>query len=135
MLFVIIGVLLLAAKFAEVGPTAGWSWWIVLSPFLAAVLWWAFADSTGLTKKRAMDKMEQRKADRRRKAAEALGLTMKSTEREEALRRARAAVTNPIERKRAAKRAENKQSILDSVQHTSQFDDGDGAPPRREPKA
>ena len=44
---VIIGVLLLLAKVADVGPTASWAWWWVLSPFAGAVAWWAFADSTG----------------------------------------------------------------------------------------
>ena len=71
---VIIGVLLLAAKMAEWGPFATWSWWIVLAPFGLAVLWWNFADSSGWTKRREMNKMEQRKVDRREKAMAALGL-------------------------------------------------------------
>jgi small Trp-rich protein len=71
---VIIGVLLLIAKLAEFGPFANWSWWIVAAPFAAAVAWWQFADSSGLTKKREIDKMEQRKVDRREKAMEALGM-------------------------------------------------------------
>jgi len=74
MVLVIVGVLLLAAKLAEIGPTAGWSWWIVAAPFVGAVLWWQFADSTGLTQRRAMQKMEDRKAQRRDRALEALGL-------------------------------------------------------------
>ena len=83
---VIIGVLLLAAKLAEVGPTADWSWWIVLAPFAIAVLWWHFADTTGLTQKRAMDKMEQRRIQRRERSMEALGL---NTTRERQVTRAR----------------------------------------------
>lgn len=71
---VAIGVLLLLAKWAEFGPFATWSWWIILAPFGLAVLWWEFADGTGWTKRRAMDKMEQKKIDRRDKAMEALGL-------------------------------------------------------------
>jgi len=71
---VIIGVLLLAAKWAEWGPFATWSWWIILAPFGLAVLWWHFADSSGLTKRREMDKMEKRKVDRREQAMEALGM-------------------------------------------------------------
>ncbi|HSM22628.1 MAG TPA: TIGR04438 family Trp-rich protein [Rubrivivax sp.] len=74
MVLVIVGVLLLAAKLAEFGPTAGWSWWIVAAPFVGAVLWWQFADATGLTQRRAMQKMEDRKAQRRDRALEALGL-------------------------------------------------------------
>lgn len=71
---VIIGVLLLVARLAEWGPFADLSWWWVALPFAAAVLWWNFADNSGLTKKREIDKMEQRKADRRAKAMEALGM-------------------------------------------------------------
>jgi small Trp-rich protein len=71
---VAIGVILLLAKWAEFGPFATWSWWIILAPFGLAVLWWEFADGTGWTKRRAMDKMEQKKIDRRDKAMEALGL-------------------------------------------------------------
>ena len=74
MVLVVIGVLLLAAKLADFGPTAGWSWWIVGAPFAGAVLWWQFSDSTGLTQRRAMEKMDQRKAQRRDRALEALGL-------------------------------------------------------------
>jgi len=74
MVLVVIGVLLLVAKLAEFGPTAGWSWWIVAAPFFGAVLWWQFADSTGLTQRRAMQKMEDRKEQRRGKALAALGL-------------------------------------------------------------
>jgi small Trp-rich protein len=76
---VIVGVLLLLAKLAEVGPTSHWSWWIVLAPFAVAAAWWQFADSSGLTMKREMDKMEKRKADRRDKAMEALGLDTRRT--------------------------------------------------------
>jgi small Trp-rich protein len=72
--FVIIGVLLLIAKWAEFGPFATWSWWVILAPFGVAVLWWEFADSSGWTKRREMNKMEQRKLDRREKAMEALGM-------------------------------------------------------------
>ena len=71
---VIVGLLLLVAKWAEFGPFANWSWWVVLAPFPLAAVWWHFADSTGLTQKRAIEKMEQRKRDRRDKALSALGM-------------------------------------------------------------
>ena len=58
----------------EVGPVANWSWWWVLSPFAAAVAWWAWADATGYTKRKAMEKMDQRKQDRINKHKEALGM-------------------------------------------------------------
>jgi small Trp-rich protein len=74
MAFLILGILLLALKLAEIGPVAAWSWWWVLSPFGLAVLWWAFADSIGMTQRRAMDKMERKKLDRRNRNLEALGM-------------------------------------------------------------
>ena len=73
----IVGVLLLVAKMAGIGPTADWSWWLVLAPFAAATVWWAIADSIGLTQRRAMQKMEDRKTQRRERTMEALGLDHK----------------------------------------------------------
>jgi len=69
-----IGIVLLLMKWQEIGPVAAWSWWIVLAPFALAVAWWGFADSTGLTQRRAMDKMERLKAQRRERNLEALGM-------------------------------------------------------------
>lgn len=74
MWFVVIGVALLAMKSAEFGPVAEWSWWWVLSPFALAAVWWAWADAIGLTRKREIDKMEAKKAERRRKNLENLGM-------------------------------------------------------------
>lgn len=72
---VIVGVLLLVAKLAEFGAVAHWSWWIVLAPFAAAVAWWQYADSSGLTQRRVMEKMAARQAERREKSMRALGLS------------------------------------------------------------
>jgi len=74
MAFVIIGVLLVVMKVAGFGPVAEWSWWLVLAPFPLAVAWWWYADSSGLTKKREIDKMEQRKDERRRRHIVHLGM-------------------------------------------------------------
>jgi small Trp-rich protein len=74
MAFLILGILLLALKLAEFGAVAAWSWWSVLAPFGLAVLWWGFVDAIGLTQRRAMDKMEQTKVDRRNRNLDALGL-------------------------------------------------------------
>ncbi|HRH89583.1 MAG TPA: TIGR04438 family Trp-rich protein [Rubrivivax sp.] len=74
MAFLILGILLLAMKMAELGPVAAWPWWAVLAPFALAVAWWAFADSIGLTQRRAMDKMEKTKAERRSRNLQALGM-------------------------------------------------------------
>ncbi len=84
--FVIIGVLLLLAKVAEFSVFATWSWWIILAPFAAAVVWWQLSDSLGLTQKRAMDKMEQRKVERRERHLEALGLDTKKKRSPNAVR-------------------------------------------------
>jgi small Trp-rich protein len=77
MAFLILGIVLLAMKLGEFGPGAAWSWWLVLAPFGLAVLWWSFADSVGLTQRRAMDKMEAKKIERRDRNMEALGLVVR----------------------------------------------------------
>jgi small Trp-rich protein len=81
MYFLGAGVLLLLLKFFEIGPVGQWGWadkWqIFAAPFVLAVVWWAIADSMGYTKKKAMEKMDKRVADRRQKAREALGLGTK----------------------------------------------------------
>ena len=68
------GVLLLVAWWADIGPFGKLPWWAVALPFFIAILWWHFADTSGWTQRRAMDKMERRKAERREKAMDALGL-------------------------------------------------------------
>ena len=52
-----LSLLMLALKYFEIGPVATWSWWWVLAPFAATALWWAWADSTGYTKRKAMEKI------------------------------------------------------------------------------
>ncbi|MCV2355725.1 TIGR04438 family Trp-rich protein [Paucibacter sp. B2R-40] len=73
MWFVAIGVLTLLLKLLGVAPVAGWNWLLVLAPFALAVVWWAWADSSGLTQRKAMQRMEERKAARREKNVVALG--------------------------------------------------------------
>ena len=81
MYLVVLGVCFLIMKLAGLGPVADWPWWGVLLPFGVAVLWWWYADSSGLTKRREMDKMDARKQERRRKNLEALGLDIKKRRR------------------------------------------------------
>lgn len=81
MLFLLLGLALMALKFLEIGPVATWSWLIVLAPFLMAVLWWAWADKTGYTKRVEMDKMDQRKKDRIDKQRDAMGMLPKAKKR------------------------------------------------------
>ncbi len=87
---VIVGTLLLIAKLAEFGPFAHLSWWLVLAPFGIAVLWWEFADASGWTKRRVMDKMEERKVKRREAAMNALGLDHRREQRATEARQAAA---------------------------------------------
>jgi small Trp-rich protein len=74
MVFLVIGIFLMLLKYLELGFVAAWDWWVVLSPFVLAVVWWAWADWSGYTKRKAMEKMEQRKQDRINKSREALGM-------------------------------------------------------------
>ena len=69
-----LGILLALLKYLEIGPVAQWSWWVVLVPFGLTLLWWAWADSTGYTKRKAMEKVEKRKQDRVNKQKEAMGM-------------------------------------------------------------
>ena len=74
MYFLLIGIVALALKYLEIGPVATWSWLIVLAPFALAVLWWWYADASGYTKKKEVEKMEKRKQDRIDKSREAMGM-------------------------------------------------------------
>lgn len=73
MYFLGIGVLLLLLKAADLTMVATWDWWFVLSPFALAVLWWAWADWSGYTKKKTMDKENARRKERIDKTRDALG--------------------------------------------------------------
>ena len=77
MYFLLIGSATLLMKYLEFGLVATWSWWVVLSPFGMAVVWWAWADSSGYTKRVEMDKMEKRKTDRIARQREAMGMQPK----------------------------------------------------------
>ena len=77
MYFLGLGIVLLLLKYLGVGPLAEWSWWWMLTPFALAVAWWAWADATGYTKRKAMEKMDQKKRERIEKQREALGIKPK----------------------------------------------------------
>ncbi|WP_348752767.1 TIGR04438 family Trp-rich protein [uncultured Aquincola sp.] len=74
MWFVALGLLSIGLKLAALGPFAGLSWWWVLSPFVLALLWWGWADKYGYTQKKAMDRMEAKKARRRERHLQDMGL-------------------------------------------------------------
>ncbi len=131
MVFIVIGLLLIGLKLADIAPVAAWAWWWVLSPFALAVAWWAYADGSGLTKRREMDKLEDKKKERRQKAMDALGIDRNRQHREDAAERARRVAANRVESARTEKREKNDKVVRDSVfdsRHNSGFDDSmDGA--------
>jgi small Trp-rich protein len=77
MFFLGLGILLMALKYFEIGPVAAWDWWVVLSPFALAVAWWAWADWSGYTKRKAMERETARAKARVDKNREQLGLGLK----------------------------------------------------------
>lgn len=64
MYLLVLGLALLTLKWMEVDPVANWSWLLILAPFALALLWWAWADSSGFTKRRAAEREQARKQER-----------------------------------------------------------------------
>jgi len=87
MAFVIIGLIVIGLHFAGIGPSAQWNWlitgdlWKFCVPFVLAALWWAWADMSGLNKRREIEKMELRKQNRRKENLAALGFDPKARRR------------------------------------------------------
>lgn len=74
--FVLIGVLCVVLRlggWVQFHQDDFWAWVIVLSPFPLAAVWWAWADASGLTQRKAMQSLDARKAARREQQMEALG--------------------------------------------------------------
>lgn len=78
MWFVAIGVVMALMQFFGIGPLASWTWandWVMLLlPFALAVAWWTWSDATGYTRRKAMERDDERRDARRQKAIDALGL-------------------------------------------------------------
>lgn len=74
MLFLGVGILLVALKYLEIGPVAAWSWWVVLAPFGLAVAWWSWADWSGYTKRKAVSRENDKRQARVDKSRQAMGL-------------------------------------------------------------
>jgi small Trp-rich protein len=81
MYFLGLGIILLAMKYLEFGPVAELTWWWVLSPFALAVAWWAWADWSGYTKRKAMEKENDRKQARIDKSRVSLGIKVPKKKR------------------------------------------------------
>jgi small Trp-rich protein len=84
MWFVLIGVIMIVMNFAGIGPIGAWTWtdkWLVfLFPFACAAVWWAIADSTGYYQRKAQEKMDQKKVDRRNRSLESIAQRQKEEE-------------------------------------------------------
>ena len=76
-----LGLVLLTMKYLEIGPVAAWAWWVVLLPFGLAMVWWAWADASGYTKRQAMDRENARRKARIDGNREAMGVLPKKKRR------------------------------------------------------
>lgn len=56
----------------DVAGIAAMSWWWVLGGFAVTMAWFTYADQSGLTKRKAMEKMDKRKQERLDKQRELL---------------------------------------------------------------
>ncbi len=87
MLFVFIGIAVIALNLADIGPFASWNWnffgdlWKFCVPFAFAVAWWVWSDKSGLNKRREMARMEKKKADRRKENLVSLGMDQRNRKR------------------------------------------------------
>jgi len=77
MYFLALGIILLTMKYMEFGPVAAWDWWVVLAPFGLATVWWWWADWSGYTKKKAVERENDKKQARINKSKEALGIKVR----------------------------------------------------------
>ncbi len=74
MYFLGLGIILLLMKYLDIDPVVGWSWLIVLAPFGLAIVWWAWADASGYTRRKAMEREDKRRQARIDKQRDALGI-------------------------------------------------------------
>lgn len=77
MYFLLIGIVLLVMWYGEIGPVASWSWYVVFAPFGLAVVWWWWADMTGYTKRKVIQRENEKKKARIDKSREAMGIVKK----------------------------------------------------------
>lgn len=77
MAFVLLAVLFLVLKFADVSFVQGINVWWVCAPLACAAVWWALADKYGYTQRKAMERMDALKESRRQRSLEALGRGVK----------------------------------------------------------
>jgi small Trp-rich protein len=78
MWFVVVGVILQVMNLAGIGPVGAWTWrdhWIEMGlPFALAMAWWFWADTSGWTQRKAMEKVDAKRQSRVDKHMNALGM-------------------------------------------------------------
>lgn len=74
MWFLIFGVFGVVLKYFEIGTAGLWAWWMVLTPFALAIVWWEIADASGYTRRKVMAKEAARKQQRLNRQRGRLGL-------------------------------------------------------------
>jgi small Trp-rich protein len=131
MWFVVIGCVLLTMKLTDFGFAAAWSWLWILSPFGLAVAWWSFADSIGLTKRREMDKLDERKQERRRRQMDALGLNWRRDRRVAVIKDARKVQATPLAAQKKTEDERHNRDVLTAFLPSRQ----EMPPPRPDDKA
>ncbi len=72
-----LGIILLLMKYLDMDPVVNWSWLVVLAPFGLAMAWWAWADASGYTRRKAMERDDKRRLDRINQQRENMGLKKK----------------------------------------------------------
>lgn len=72
MALVLLGVVFVLLRWLGIGPTAEWPWYVLLLPFGLALLWWAWSDASGRTRRLQDEKYQRLKAERRARATEGL---------------------------------------------------------------
>jgi small Trp-rich protein len=77
MWFLGLGLLFLLLKTQGLTLVAEWPWWAVLAPFGLAAAWWSWADQTGYTKRKAVEKENRRVNARVERQRQAMGLPAK----------------------------------------------------------
>lgn len=114
---VLIGLLLVALRAADIGPFAAFPWWLATTPLVLAILWWKYSDASGLDKRREMGRMEERKAQRRRSALTATGQGPEAEKEKRDAEKALAARQREIDRvegRRTKVRQKARDSLLGS---------------------
>lgn len=82
MWFLFIGLVGIALKVLQIGWVATLDWWIILSPLALAIAWWAWADTSGYTKRKIVERENRRRDARIERQRSQLGmLTSRSNRR------------------------------------------------------